>query len=174
MRAMVGNTIDATPFNIADLERLRAANRSTRQLTQADYDNDLFPVDLVEQIRQQRLTFAGHYLRYSDERVTKQVMIAYFSRYAGQEAYPLGCILEDAPAHSSIRELLALAAERDNWRQHRDRLTGKRHSQEPQMWRPAQGTVETGGPGDTGVDSRHTQATVSTSTSSSTGTAAAG
>jgi len=40
MQAMVGNPMNAQPFNIIDLERLRAASRSTRQLTQDDYEHD--------------------------------------------------------------------------------------------------------------------------------------
>ena len=53
--------------------------------------------DLVGEIRRQRFAFAGHVLRYGEERLTKQVMIGYFSRSEQQQDYPEGNILEDAP-----------------------------------------------------------------------------
>ena len=39
MRALVGHPMSVTPYDIIALERLRAASRTTRRLTQGDYEN---------------------------------------------------------------------------------------------------------------------------------------
>ena len=38
MRALVGHPLSVTPYDIIALERLRAASRTTRRLTQEDYE----------------------------------------------------------------------------------------------------------------------------------------
>ena len=86
--------------------------------------------DLVGEIRRQRITFAGHVLRYGEERLTRRVLIEYFSRFDKQRDYPQGSILEDAPPHKDIISLVAIARDRERWRQWRDRIDGKRHSLE--------------------------------------------
>ena len=86
--------------------------------------------DLVGEIRRQRITFAGHVLRYGEERLTRRVLIEYFKRFDKQRDYPQGSILEDAPPHKDIISLVAIARDRERWRQWRDRIDGKRHSLE--------------------------------------------
>ena len=86
--------------------------------------------DLVGEIRRQRITFAGHVLRYGEERLTRRVLIEYFSRFDKQRDYPQGSILEDAPPHKDIISLVEIARDRERWRQWRDRIDGKRHSLE--------------------------------------------
>ena len=39
MRALVGHPMNVTPYDIVSLERLRAASRTTRRLTQGDYES---------------------------------------------------------------------------------------------------------------------------------------
>ena len=39
MRALVGHPLSVTPYDIIALERLRAASRTTRRLTQGDYES---------------------------------------------------------------------------------------------------------------------------------------
>ena len=39
MRALVGHPMSVTPYEIIALERLRAASRTTRRLTQGDYES---------------------------------------------------------------------------------------------------------------------------------------
>ena len=86
--------------------------------------------DLVGEIRRQRITFAGHVLRYGEERLTRRVLIEYFKRFDKQRDYPQGSILEDAPPHKDIISLVEIARDRERWRQWRDRIDGKRHSLE--------------------------------------------
>ena len=86
--------------------------------------------DMVGEIRRQRLTFAGHILRYGEERTTRQLLLAYFERFDKQDNYPEGSILEDAPPHKNIVELVEIANDRQRWREWRDRIGGKRHSLE--------------------------------------------
>ena len=88
------------------------------------------PYDLVGEIRRQRLTFTGHVLRYGEERLTRRVLLAYFSRFRGPLEYPEGSILEDAPKHRNLEELIVLANDRERWREEVGRIEGKRHSLE--------------------------------------------
>ena len=48
-------------------------------------------------------------LRYGEERLTRRVLIEYFSRFDKQRDYPQGSILEDAPPHKDIISLVAIA-----------------------------------------------------------------
>ena len=69
-------------------------------------------------------------LRYGEERLTRRVLIEYFSRFDKQRDYPQGSILEDAPPHKDTISLVEIARDRERWRQWRDRIEGKRHSLE--------------------------------------------
>ena len=89
--------------------------------------------DLVGEIRRQRFAFAGHVLRYGEERLTKQVMIGYFSRFERQQDYPEGSILEDAPPHKDLDSLVVYASDRERWRRLCNRIGGKRHSLELEL-----------------------------------------
>ena len=89
--------------------------------------------DLVGEIRRQRFAFAGHVLRYGEERLTKQVMIGYFSRFERQQDYPKGSILEDAPPHKDLDSLVVYASDRERWRRLCNRIGGKRHSLELEL-----------------------------------------
>ena len=87
-----------------------------------------YTYDLVGEIRRQRLTFTGHVLRYGEERLTRRVLLAYFSRFRGPLEYPEGSILEDAPKHRNLEELIVLANDRKRWQEEVGRIEGKRHS----------------------------------------------
>ena len=62
--------------------------------------------------------------------MTRQVLLAHFERFDKQDEYPEGSILEDAPPHKNIVELVEIANDRQRWREWRDRIGGKRHSLE--------------------------------------------
>ena len=67
------------------------------------------PVDLVAMIRAQRHNWIGKVLRYDDSRLPKQS----YTRFV--QPYAKGSVFEDVLAHSSMDELIAAAADKQEW-----------------------------------------------------------
>ena len=72
---------------------------------------------LVGKIRVRRLRWLGHVLRSSERSFMRKLVVAQSEevlRSGGK--YPEGSIMMDAPAHSSVEELIMMAEDRDDWR----------------------------------------------------------
>ena len=67
--------------------------------------------DLCLFLRSQRLSFLGHLLRADESNMVRQVIMARGTLHRN------GDLFMDAPDHSSIAELTAIATDRDQWRE---------------------------------------------------------
>ena len=87
------------------------------------------PYCLVTDIRRTRVIWLGHILRYPPEHGTRLALLAYMTAFTGQGAgrtiYPDGSLLEDAPQHKTITELITFAVgdgskekRRKRWKRH--------------------------------------------------------
>lgn len=72
---------------------------------------------LVQKVRARRARWLGHILRSDERYLVRQVLVAQFG-YMLQcgVQYPVGSIMQDAPAHSSMEQLITMAEDRDEWR----------------------------------------------------------
>ena len=68
--------------------------------------------DLVTALRARRLRWLGHILRMPEERLIRQVALRQGTP-ATNKAIPAGGLFMDAPEHSTVPELLAIAGDRE-------------------------------------------------------------
>ena len=75
-------------------------------------------LDLVAWLRGRRLRWAGQVLRADPGRLDRRALLARAEALLGSAGgwYPAGFVLEDAPPHSSIEELLEVAGREETWR----------------------------------------------------------
>ena len=78
-------------------------------------------IDLLQELRVRRAKWVGHILRSEEEHLARRAMME------RSRPYPEGHVLEDAPRHNNISELLYLAQDREVWRE----LVYKRHRMLP-------------------------------------------
>ena len=73
--------------------------------------------DLVARLRSRRLRWAGHILRQKETSLLRSVLLAQTEAGLVQGGQEEGGLLMDAPTFASTEDLLALAADRDGWRE---------------------------------------------------------
>jgi hypothetical protein len=71
--------------------------------------------DLVSRLRSRRLRWAGHILRLEEASLIRRVLLATVQRDLDRGSTEEGGLLADAPAFSTVGELLELAQERFEW-----------------------------------------------------------
>jgi hypothetical protein len=71
--------------------------------------------DLVSRLRSRRLRWAGHILRLEEASLIRRVLLATVQRDLDRGSTEEGGLLADAPAFSTVGELLELAQERSEW-----------------------------------------------------------
>ena len=72
--------------------------------------------DLVSRLRSRRLRWAGHILRLEETSLLRRVLLASAQRDLDKGWWEQGGLLEDAPAYSTVEQLLEMAGDRDVWR----------------------------------------------------------
>ncbi len=72
--------------------------------------------DLVSRLRSRRLRWAGHILRLEETSLLRRVLLASVQRDLDRGWWEQGGLLEDAPAYSTVEQLLEMAGDRDVWR----------------------------------------------------------
>ena len=71
--------------------------------------------ELIVEVRKRRLKWPGHILRSPDTQLLRQVVVAQSEAWCNS-ACPPGSIFMDAPAHTSMAELISIANDRQEWR----------------------------------------------------------
>ena len=69
--------------------------------------------NLVGRIRSRRLRWLGKMLAANDDYIVKKAVIAWAM---DKEEYPDGSIMMDAPRHDTMKELIDLAQNKEEWR----------------------------------------------------------
>ena len=73
--------------------------------------------DTIARANAKRMRFLGHVLRSDDNYLVKQVLLAYGERQLNEmDRYEEGAILNEAPTHSSLKELEELAQDKSKWK----------------------------------------------------------
>ena len=70
---------------------------------------------MVSRLRSRRLRWAGHILRLEEASLLRRVLLATVQRDLDRGSSEEGGLLADAPAYSTVEELLELAEERTEW-----------------------------------------------------------
>jgi ribonuclease HI len=105
-------------LNEATCRRLNGWNcRCLVKITGKEYREEATTptFDLVTALRARRLRWLGHILRMPEERLIRQVALRQGTP-ATNKAIPAGGLFMDAPEHSTVPELLAIAGDREKWR----------------------------------------------------------
>ena len=72
---------------------------------------------LIAKARAKRLRWLGHILRSHEDYLVRRVLVAQCEQcIEAGEPYPVGSIMMDAPAHSTMQELIDTAENRKGWR----------------------------------------------------------
>ena len=67
--------------------------------------------DLIKTLRAKRLRWVGHVLRLDNSYLSRRVLV----EVSKAKPYPRGSILEDAPPHDSVADLVDQALNRGAW-----------------------------------------------------------